>query len=139
MSNTSSTSGYTLLELLVVVALVGMVTAIAAPASISAVDGARLSADARTLVSEIRSLQADARNQATRPTLTADAEGHLLVSGDTLVLPNGSTASLVGAKSIVFYENGTVSEGRIRLELGDRRLEVRIAWVTGTPTIVAVP
>lgn len=138
MKDTSS-AGYTLLELLVVIALVALVTAIAAPASISAVDGARLSADARTLVSEIRSLQADARSMGRRPVLTADAEGRLLVSGDALVLPNGSTASLVGTKSIVFYENGTVSEGRIRLELGDRRLDVKIAWVTGTPTIVAMP
>ena len=133
-------AGYTLVELLVVIALIALVLAIAAPASVRAVDGARLSADARALTTDIRSLQTRAQAEQKRPVLSIDSTGGLLVSDTALALPNGSTASMVGAnKQITFYEDGTVSGGRIRLALGDRRVDVAIAWLTGKMTIEAAP
>jgi general secretion pathway protein H len=135
-----ATAGYTLVELLVIVALISVVVAVAVPASLAAVDGSRINADARSLVSKTRELQAAARNKLRRGVLTTTPEGALLIEDRALELPNGSSAGMVGPnKSIVFYENGTTSEGRIRLSLGDRRVDVAVGWLTGNTTIEAVP
>ena len=139
--------GFTLMELLVVLGVLGLVLALAVPSFSRALPALELRTDARNVASALREARALAigRNQET--TLTIDAEQRSLRLGDGApirlsphlgmsLLTAGSETAETGTGGISFFPDGTSTGGRITLVLGERQRHVVVDWLAGTVSIV---
>lgn len=95
MSARGMTAGYSLLELLVVVAIIGLLAAIAAPAVMASVDRMTLSADARAVVTQLRELRDRALDQQTPVVIGERGEAFEVASG-TKIETEPRTGLVVG-------------------------------------------
>jgi general secretion pathway protein H len=128
--------GYTLLELLVVMAAIGLLTAVAAPMAFSAIADATLQADARSLAVFIREQQRLAMNEQRIVVL---AKGPL-PDADLRARDFGEAAQAeIAGHDIVLHPDGTTSGGILRLREGSRGLSIKLAWLTGDVAIEAEP
>ena len=122
--------GFTLLELLVVLAIASLMVAIAAPFTVRTIERAELRADARELKSDLRALRQRAIDGRHAISVTALSETLWPESGRAVrhraifVGEDGNTA-------LVFYPDGTSSGGTFRLQDGSRVAVVRVAWLSG--------
>ncbi len=134
--------GFTLLELLVVLAIVALVVVIALPRIGAGLPGAALDAGARRIaagLNEARSL-AVVRNRAVRFTLNGAAKRFTVGGGAGAPLPAtlGITlitgaAEVVGAAqgSIRFFPDGSSTGGRIVLSGRGGTRTIEVDWLTG--------
>lgn len=140
---TGLSSGFTLLELLVVLAIVGVVLGTMVLARPSAAD-ARVSAAARGVVATLRLARAQAmeRNMETVVSLDPGA-GIIQFSHGQWQLPRGVHVALSFAESerrgaaggLRFYPDGQSSGGEINLRLDGRLARVTVSWLTGEARI----
>lgn len=140
---TGLSSGFTLLELLVVLAIVGVVLGTMVLARPSAA-GARVNAAARGVVATLRLARARAmeRNMETVVSLDPGA-GLIQFSHGQWQLPPGVHVVLTFAESeargaaggLRFYPDGQSSGGEINLRLDERRARVTVSWFTGEARI----
>lgn len=140
--------GFTLVELLVVVVIMGLAYALAAPALGSGTAGAQLKAGARQLAAGLRKARSEALTKQTETTVTIDLSARgFQVSGDPRVhrLPKAADVALYTARSeqvadavgaIRFYPDGGSTGGRVSLSTRDRRYEIDVNWLTGKVTIL---
>ena len=117
-------SGITLIELLIVMALLGLAAAFAGPAVGAGLDSMSLRSTVLRVASNFRKVQADARAQQ-RTLAIRVANGELvLVSDDgasrVLELNPGITLAGDGESTYLFYGSGQIS-GPARLEFENRR------------------
>ena len=135
--------GFTLLELLVVLAVLSLVLAIGVPRLINALPGV----DTRRAASDLAATLKDTRFLAIRRNLETavvlDPTGRrYAVAGDREVhsLPAGLQVSMTvagevqdgsGAGRISFYPDGSSSGGRISLRQGGQTYQVDVDWLTG--------
>lgn len=140
-------SGFTLLELLVVLAVLSLVLAIGVPRLLTALPGAASRGTATDLAATLK----DARFQAIRHNIDTavvlDLERRRYgVQGDRQEhgLPAGLqvSATLAGeaqddgaAGRISFYPDGSSSGGRIRLRQGGHAYWVDVDWLTGRVSV----
>lgn len=124
--------GFTLIEMivvLVVLALVGTIVLARGPMHSATLD---LRAQARTMASDMRRARADAiaKDQDVVFTVDADRRDYGVQHGTRHAL-----ATAVGIDGqvapIVFHADGSASGGTITLSEGERRLAVRVDWLTG--------
>ena len=129
-------AGFTLVELLVVLAIVGMALAVAVPLLARHVTGASLNAAS----SEIRAALRGARSTAIaedRPVIfRGDPGGGYWLDRQHFTLPlmNGTQplrVAVQGGVQISFYPSGGSSGGRIRVLSGSAQREIAVDMLTG--------
>jgi prepilin-type N-terminal cleavage/methylation domain-containing protein len=133
--------GYSLVELLVVLAIMALVVLVAIPAASSTIERMTLSADARTLTTELRVLRTIALDRQTDIVLTAGAEGLVPSQGEAIQLSSGTTVEIDQAGSdsaFVLRWDGTAS-GAVTLRRGDASLRVAVDRLTGRLAVGAMP
>ncbi len=137
------TDGFTLLELLVVLAVVALMTAIAAPRFAAALPGAELDSGARKLAAGLREARSMAvsTNRAVPFTLRGGANLYTIGrGGESRQLPGKLAITLVtgsreitGANqgSIRFFPDGSSTGGRIELKGAGGKRSIEVDWLTG--------
>jgi len=147
-------TGFTLLELLVVLAIAGLLVTMARPLYTAAIPGARLRAEVHDLAVTLR----DARNRAVNGSriieVRLDTEaGHYAVGDDPVVDLSAGTAMHASlsqglldtdrpayagesdpAFTVSFYPDGSSSGGTIRLGNSAGTFRVDVDWLTGRIT-----
>lgn len=141
-------SAFTLLELLVVLALAAVLMAIVPPLLSKGVASAELKSAARELVAGLKYARNQAITHHQEAVLVLDLERrHFRVTGRNRLysLPDNIEISLVTARSeitaqhigkIRFFPDGTSTGGRITLAQGKRKYLVDINWLTGQVAIL---
>lgn len=134
--------GFTLLEVLVVLSILGLVYLLALPALSGALAGPRLEREARLLVAALREARSTAivggrevRFRVDRGAWRYHDRRGAVPEGMTLVLqapPGGNDAD--GEPAIRFFPDGGATGGRLTLggAAGTRRIDVN--WLTGRVT-----
>ena len=141
-----ASAGFTLLEMLLVLAIIGLAAAIALPALRRPPDALRIEGAARTLMSALRFSRAPAiaRNDDVIVTMHADRRRLESSTGPAVQLDLEIAVEMVFAASeqrrraagaIRFFPDGTSSGGDIVLALNKQRARISVDWLTGAARI----
>jgi general secretion pathway protein H len=140
--------GFTLLELLIVLALMALMTAITLPMLGNGVSTTQLRSSARQLAAGLRMARSEALAQRREAFLLVDVAGkRFRLDSDPRVhkLPDGITLKLFTAQNdlvddnvgaIRFFPDGGSNGGRITVAAGERKFEVDVDWLTGRVAIL---
>jgi len=135
--------GFTLIEILVVFAIIGLLTALAAPRFHRALPGVEFDAAVQEVAGALERTRAAAMASGRARSLLLDVRaGRLREPDGTLTrLPEGTTIAVTTAREAVgaggqearmtFFPDGTALGGRITLTRGDRTARLRVDWLTG--------
>ena len=134
--------GFSLLEMILVLALVALASLLAAAAMTGGYDGMRLRSAAREVAAQLRftRAQAIATGEPQRFTLDPSAHRWTAPKARSGELPRQLDLAFVGARevqpsagegAIVFFADGASTGGRVRLALDDAAWDVEVAWLTG--------
>ena len=139
--------GFTLIEVIVVLALAGIIYMILLAVPMRGGSSSDLKASARTLASGLRQAQSTAMATKRDAVLLVDVESRQFqMPGDKQArnLPDGIDLKLYTAQSeitgdkrgaIRFYPDGSSTGGRITVASGERKLLVDVDWLTGRVSI----
>ena len=145
---TSRVRGFSLLELLVVLAIMALVTAAVMPMLGKGVSTTELKSAARSLASGLRLARSEAVSQHRQTFLVLDVAGRRFkVDQDPkqYALPRDVELKLFTAQkdlvdesvgSIRFFPDGGSNGGRITVASGERKYEVDVDWLTGRIAIL---
>ena len=148
MSAAHSQRGVTLLELLIVIALMAIVAGFVIPRFGGPISTSELRASARQLAAGLRLARSEAVSERRETFLVLDVAGkrfkvdndpheHRLPSKVELKLftaQNDLVSESVG--SIRFFPDGGSNGGRITVASGERKFDVDIDWLTGRVAIL---
>lgn len=136
-------AGFTIIELIVVLALLALAYALVAPSVIAVFDRPRLDNSARAVAVSLREARATAIKtfNDTRFTVAPDRRSWR-AGGKTGTVGAGVDLSLErpawdgergagSAQAIVFFPDGSSTGGRILLRSGGRTSVVSVEWLTG--------
>jgi general secretion pathway protein H len=135
--------GFTLLELLVVLAIIALLLAITPPLITAAIPGAELKASARRVAAGLRLAREEAIRTGHDVTFTLDLETHSFeVDGRFRQgkLPKGLDLKLEAAETemldehrgaVRFFPDGSSTGGRVILSRHDTGYQVGVQWLTG--------
>lgn len=134
--------GYSLLELLLVMALVALAGTLAVAAYGGGLDGLRLRGSAKEIAAQLRHTraQAIASGQERRFEIDPGTRRWQAEGGRHGRIPESLEVGFVGAHevqprpgigAIVFFEDGGSTGGRVRLRRGTAVWQVDVAWLTG--------
>ncbi len=138
-----SVAGFTLVELLVVLTIVALVSAVALPRLATAGAGARVRAAASALAAGLREARADALTFGRDTTVTLDLESGRMASAHgvrDLDLPAGAQLHMLTVRNetvtstvgrIRFHGDGTSTGGAVRLEGVGEPIVIRVDWLSG--------
>jgi general secretion pathway protein H len=137
-----ASAGFTLFEMLAVLAIVGLVAAVAIPSLRRPPDNLRLEAATRSLASALRLSRAQAIGRNTDVVLTVHADRRTFASSTGLRIELDQEISVEmifaaplrrgrAAGAIRFFRDGTSSGGDILLTLNKRRVRISVNWLTG--------
>ncbi|HEX6945533.1 MAG TPA: GspH/FimT family pseudopilin [Casimicrobiaceae bacterium] len=144
-------AGMSLIEILVVLAIMGLLAAVVLPMLGPGVSTGEMKRAARELASGLRYARSEAVATRQETFLTLDLEGRrFLVARDATPhpLPAGVELKLFTAQNdivdattgaIRFYPDGGSNGGRITLTAGERKFEVDVDWLTGRVAILDEP
>jgi general secretion pathway protein H len=144
-------SGFTLLEILVVLALLAMVYALVPPMITVGGSTTELKAGARQVAAGLRKARSQAIVSRAEATLTLDVEARsFLLSGDSKSrkLPQQAEIGVYTAQgevvdantaAIRFYPDGSSTGGRVTLAMDERKFHVDVDWLTGQVEILDTP
>ena len=125
--------GFTLLELLVVLAITGLMISIAMPFTVRTIENAELRADAREVVSDLRQLRQRAIDRQQTIAVGALSENSW-PSGGRAIRHRAQFVQQGRGRALLFYPDGTSSGGTLRLREGSRSVDVDVAWLSGAIT-----
>lgn len=137
--------GFTLMELLVVLTILGLVLLLAMPVLERNLPGLELRTEARNLASVLREARARAIGRNEEVTIVIDRhDGTLKADGRPVVQLNRRIAIeplagrllSSGDSEIRFFPDGTSTGGHLALVSGERQKHVFVDWLTG---VVSVP
>jgi general secretion pathway protein H len=126
-------TGFTLLELLVVLAIAGLMVSIAMPFTVRTIENAQLRADAREVVSDLRQLRQRAIDRQQMIEVTSLSENAWPQAGRA-IRHRARFIAESRARTLIFYPDGTSSGGTLRLREGSRSVDVNVAWLSGAIT-----
>lgn len=141
-------TGFTLLELLVVLVVMALVFSVTVPMVSAGMPGTELKGAARQLAAGLRKARSYAVTQKSEAVLTIDVDKrNFVVTGDeqNYALPPKLDISLFTAQSemlrekvgaIRFFPDGSSTGGRITVAFNDRKFHVNIDWLTGQVTVL---
>jgi general secretion pathway protein H len=139
--------GFTLLEILVVLALIALSLSIAAPRIGNSLEASKLKATARAIMTTGRTARHLARNEQREVVLTVNVERRtyrLDALRTRQIQPATATVTIVGAKTerispdetaIRFFPDGSSTGGRVSLGNGKMNFIVDFDWLTGAIAI----
>ena len=142
-------TGFSLIELIVVLAIAGLIMAVTPPLLSSAMPGLQLKSTARQVAAGLRFARTRAVAQRTEAVLTLDLEARsVTISGreGALSIPDDLDVELVSAVSeledeslghIRFFPDGTSTGGRITLGYRGNGYDLDVDWLTGRVSIAA--
>lgn len=135
--------GLSLIEIVLVIALIAGITAVTAGALGVGVKGAQLRESARTVATQLRytRTQAIATGRPQRFTLDPAAHAWTAPGGRSGEIPEAIGITFTGARqvqrerdegAVLFFEDGASTGGRVQLSREDQVWNVDVAWLTGT-------
>jgi len=141
----SNSAGFTLIEMLVVLAILGAITAVALPALTRPSDGLRLAATLREMMGALRVTRSAAITRNTELVLIFDIERRTFASSTfaersfpaqikaelKVAEPERVSASRGGIR---FFPDGSSTGGEVLLSLKGRNGKLCVHWLTGQPT-----
>ncbi len=139
--------GFTLVELLVVLALMGLALTVASPLIANALPGTEMRAAARDVATGLRYARSVAISQNTDVTFDVDVEARRFavspgrrrgsLPDDAEIVLTTARSELFGssAGSIRFFPDGTSTGGGIEMVRDGRRFLVTVDWLTGRVAI----
>jgi general secretion pathway protein H len=139
--------GFTLLEMLVVILLIGIAAAAVAVSVSQGLASARVRAASVELAAALRATRAQAIVKGKEQTFDLDtrAASYQAAGGKPVTLPRGMRLSITSAREdrkddhtgrIRFFPDGSSTGGHIVLQRGERRWQVNVAWLTGAVSVV---
>jgi general secretion pathway protein H len=139
-------AGFTLIEMLVVLTIIGLVAALGFPALRRPPDSLRLEAATRTLASALRLSRAQAIARNADVAVTIDTDRRMFESSAvraTALDPDISLKMIFAATerrgraagAIRFFPDGSSTGGDIVLILGARQARISVNWLTGEPRL----
>lgn len=135
--------GFTLVELLVVLVVVGLIAALATPRFHRAMPGLRLETTSGELAAALRHSRAEAIRSNRDTALDVDLAARSFRPSDAVratAIADGIAVEVVSAAGeapaddvarIRFFPDGTSTGGRITLAGGGRSVSVTVDWLTG--------
>ena len=147
LGSSSRQGGFTLLEIIVVLAIGAIIYAVILSAPLGKASAADLKAAARTVASGLRQAQSTAMATRKDAVLTIDVESREFVTSLEPTphrLPDNVDLKLYAAQSEVtserrgsirFYPDGSSTGGRITVASGERKYLVDVDWLTGRVSI----
>lgn len=148
MSVRVASGGFTMIELLVVLTLMGLLMALVVPMFGGGVSNTELKSTARSLASGLRAARGQAINQHGEALLQVNVAAHTFsVPPDPRVhqMPERIDIKLFTAQrdlineqvgAIRFFPDGGSNGGRITLAAGERKYDVDVDWLTGRVAIL---
>lgn len=135
-------SGFTLLELLVVLAMLAAIACLSFPMLRRPSESARLEAAARNLIGALRATRMGAISRGKELTLVIDADArsfHSEVAARQVIDPDIRVRAVVAKDEQItqtrgrfrFYPDGSSSGGDIQLLLNERDSRICVDWLTG--------
>jgi len=143
LHTSTPSAGFTLLELMVVLAIATLLLAIAPPLITSALPGVELKAAARRVTAGLRLAREEAIRSGRDATFVIDVDSRVFeVEGGyrRSNLPEDLEVKLEAAEQemlndhtggVRFYPDGSSTGGRVVLARGDRGYQVGVQWLTG--------
>lgn len=143
MKRSGRHSGFTLLELLVVLAILALLLAVIPPMLPNAIDGAQIRSTQRELISSLRYAKNTAITTSEDVSFILDVKENSFSINDKkrqLSLPANAELKLTTAKSaqlsetagaILFYSDGSSTGGQIKLSQGEAVTYIDVDWLTG--------
>ena len=134
--------GVTLVELLVVLAIVSLAVALALPYSARSAGAQRYAAFVQTAAAELRNARMQAVFSNRESVLTIDLDGRTLslgASGRSRTIPDGIDLAVVtsagevrgGSAGFRFFPDGTSTGGRIVVTYQGKKKMIAVSWLTG--------
>ena len=139
-------SGFTLIEIVVVIALIGVVATVAALSFSRSLSGARIEAASRDLVAALRYTRGQAIVKGEQKVLVLDLEHNTYQAPakGSVELPKDMDLRLTTAQQelvdenkggIRFFPDGSSTGGNIAVVLGQREWTINVGWLTGEITL----
>lgn len=145
MSRRRAASGYTLLELLVVLAVAGFIMAGVASYSTQSMPGTKLKSAAQRLADTLRTAQAMAVTDGTPVTIAFSRSSRSYIvepGGEATTLPPGTSLDFtpnsflpIKVPGIRFFPDGSAIGGEIAFTAGDRKFRITVDWLTSRVTL----
>lgn len=147
VNRVSGARGFSLIELLVVFALIGLSLSVIGPRVGRSLDASRLQASVRALSATARQARSLARTEQREVTLTIDVLARTYWLDDRRkhpIRPISTKISVTGAGSerlsenqlgIRFFADGSATGGQIELSLANQLFSIEVDWLTGRARI----
>lgn len=146
MSAARQARGFTLVEIVVVIALIGLIFAVISVSIGSGLDGAKVRAASRDLAAALRytRTQAIVKRESQALILDVDARSYTAPGKSAVQLPKQMTMKMLTAASeqvdegvgrIRFFADGSSTGGHIDLLREKAVWGIDIAWLTGEVTL----
>jgi general secretion pathway protein H len=145
----STLRGFSLLEVILVIAIIALASVLAAAAMGGGFRGMQLKASARQIASNLRYTRTQAIQTGTPQRFVIDPQRHVWLAPKSRhgEIPPKLGIVFTGARevqprsgqgAILFFPDGAATGGRIRLTSGKAALDVDVAWLTGQVRIKPV-
>ena len=143
-------AGVSLLEMLLVVALIAIASTLAAMVLTGGMDGMRLRSASKEIAAELRFTRARAMATGQPQRFLIDPQAHRWqgVDGHRGEIPKSLSVRFTGARQasarrgqggIVFYPDGASSGGRVQLQAGRGGWRIDVRWLTGEVSLSRAP
>jgi general secretion pathway protein H len=142
----SPASGFTLLEMLAVILLIGIAAAAVSVSVTQGLASARVSAASGELAAALRATRAQAIVHGEERTFDVDTRANTYrpADGKVVRLPSGMRVGITSAKEdqvnattgrIRFFPDGSSTGGHVTLQRERRRWQVNVSWLTGAVSV----